>query len=101
MVEGLYAGPAPREQATPQCLSVGVLDRISSPRIRPPRKYARRFDRRTLGELPTIDLPDEGRRLYHAQLCYKPFQSLHRVVFVLDATSIPQRPNQSRPSPPA
>ncbi len=33
-----------------------------------PRKYAGRLDRRTLGRLPHIDLPDEGLRLYPVQL---------------------------------
>ena len=54
-----------------------------------PRKYAGRFDRRRLGELPLVELPDEGPRLYHAQLYYKPFQKLLRVVFVLDADADP------------
>ncbi|MYC62555.1 MAG: transposase [Caldilineaceae bacterium SB0661_bin_34] len=54
-----------------------------------PRKYAGRFDRTRLGELPAVDLPDEGTRLYHAPLYYKPFQKLLRVVFVLDADADP------------
>ena len=54
-----------------------------------PRKYAGRFDRTCLGERPVIELPDEGQRLYHAQLYYKPFQKLLRVVFVLEADEDP------------
>ena len=54
-----------------------------------PRKYAGRFDRTRIGELPAVDLPDEGRRLYHAPLYYKPFQQLLRVVFVLEADANP------------
>ena len=54
-----------------------------------PRKYAGRFDRTRSGELPVVELPDEGRRLYHAQLYYKPFGKLLRVVFVLDADEDP------------
>ena len=42
-----------------------------------------------IGELPLIELPDEGLRLYHAQLYYKPFQKLLRVVFVLDEDDDP------------
>ena len=38
-----------------------------------------------LPELPTIDLRDEDKLLYHAQLICKLFKSLLRVVFVLDA----------------
>ena len=60
-----------------------------------PRKYAGRFDRTRLGELPVIELRDEGQRLYHAQLYYKPFQKLLRVVFVLDADADPA---QDRPT---
>ena len=40
-----------------------------------PRKYAGRFDRARIGELP-----DEGKRLYHTQLYDKPFKKLLRVV---------------------
>ena len=54
-----------------------------------PRKYAGRFDRTRIGALPAVELPDEGKRLYHAQLHYKPFQRLLRVVFVLDAHADP------------
>ncbi len=50
-----------------------------------PRKYAGRCDRTRLGELPAVTLRDEGRRLYPAQLYYKPFRKRLRVVFVLDA----------------
>jgi hypothetical protein len=59
-----------------------------------PRKYAGRFDRARIPELPAVDLEDEGQRLYHAQLYYKPFQLLLRVVFVLD---IDADPEQARP----
>ena len=54
-----------------------------------PRKYAGRWDRRTLGSLPHIDLSEEGLRLYPAQLYYKPFQQLLQVVFVLDSEADP------------
>ena len=54
-----------------------------------PRKYAGRFDRARIGALPVVELPDEGKRLYHAQLYYKPFKKLLRVVFVLDADEDP------------
>lgn len=54
-----------------------------------PRKYAGRFDRTRIGELPVVELPGEGKRLYHAQLHYKPFQKLLRVVFVLEADADP------------
>ena len=54
-----------------------------------PRKYAGRFDRTRIGELPVVEPPDEGKRLYHAQLYYKPFGKLLRVVFVLDADADP------------
>ena len=54
-----------------------------------PRKYAGRFDRTRIGELPVVELPDEDKRLYHAQLYYKPFKQLLRVVFVLDADEDP------------
>ena len=54
-----------------------------------PRKYAGRFDRTRIGELPVVELPDEGKRLYHAQLICKPFGKLLRVVFVLDADADP------------
>ena len=54
-----------------------------------PRKYAGRFDRTRIGELPVVELPDEGKRLYHAQLYYKPFGKLLRVVFVLGADEDP------------
>ena len=54
-----------------------------------PRKYAGRFDRACIGELPVVALPDEGKRLYHTQLYYKPFKQLLRVVFVLDADDDP------------
>ena len=36
-----------------------------------------------------LELPDAGKRLYHAQLHYKPFRKLLRVVFVLDADEDP------------
>ena len=39
--------------------------------------------------MPTVDLPDEGTRLYHAQLYYKPFQQRLRGVFVLEADADP------------
>ena len=52
------------------------------------RKYAGRCDRRLGGRLRT-DLLDEGRRLYHAQLCYKPFGHLLNGVFVLDTDAGP------------
>ena len=54
-----------------------------------PRKYAGRFDRTRIGELPAVEPPDEDKRLYHAQLYYKPFKQLLRVVFVLDADEDP------------
>ena len=54
-----------------------------------PRKYAGRFDRTRLGELPAVELRDEGQRLYHAQLYYKPFKKLLQVVFVLEADADP------------
>ena len=54
-----------------------------------PRKYAGRFDRTRIGELPAVELPDAGRRLHHAQLYYKPFGKLLGVVFVLDADEDP------------
>ena len=54
-----------------------------------PRKYAGRFDRTGIGKRPAVDLPDEGNRLYHAQLYYKPFKQLLRVVFVLDVDENP------------
>ena len=54
-----------------------------------PRKYAGHFDRARIGDLPVVELPDEGKRLYHAQLYYKPFGKLLRVVFVLDADEDP------------
>ena len=56
-----------------------------------PRKYAGRFDRARIGDLPVVELPDEGRRLYHAQLYYKPFKKLLRVVFVLDVDDDPAK----------
>jgi len=59
-----------------------------------PRKYAGRFDRSRIGELPLIELPDEGPHLYHAQLYYKPFRKLLRVVFVLDADADPAEETQ-------
>ena len=55
-----------------------------------PRKYAGRFDRADIPALPTVDLEDEGRRLHHAQLYYKPFKRLLRVVFVLDIDADPE-----------
>ncbi len=55
-----------------------------------PRKYAGRFDRAGIPDLPAVDLEDEGRRLHHAQLYYKPFQRLLRVVFVLDIDADPE-----------
>ena len=54
-----------------------------------PRKYAGRFDRARIGDLPMIELADEDKRLYHAQLHCKPFKKLLRVVFVLDADDDP------------
>ena len=60
-----------------------------------PRKYAGRFDRATIPDLPAIDLEDEGKRLHHAQLYYKPFKCLLRVVFVLD---IDADPEEARPT---
>ena len=54
-----------------------------------PRKYAGRFDRAGIGDLPVVELPDEDKRLYHAQLYYKPFGKLLRVVFVLGADEDP------------
>ena len=53
------------------------------------RQYAGRFDRSRIGELPMIELRDEGKRLYHAQMYYKPFQKLLRVVLVLDEDADP------------
>ena len=55
-----------------------------------PRTYAGRCDRRRLGELPLIELRDEGQRLYHALLICKPFQKRLRVVFVRDADTDPE-----------
>ena len=49
-----------------------------------PRKHAGRFDRARIGELP-----DEGKRLHHAHLHYKPFRKLLQVVFVLNADEDP------------
>ena len=57
-----------------------------------PRKFAGCFDRTPIDELPATDLPDEGQRLYPAPLCYKPFQCLLQVVFVLDADTDPAAP---------
>ena len=54
-----------------------------------PRKYAGRFDHARISELPAVELPDEGKRLHHAQLYYKPFKKLLWVVFVLDADADP------------
>ena len=59
-----------------------------------PRKYAGRFDRAAIPDLPAVDLEDEGTRLHHAQLYYKPFKRLLRVVLVLDADADPE---QARP----
>ena len=36
-----------------------------------------------------IELRDEGKHLYHAQLYYKPFQKLLRVALVLDEDADP------------
>ena len=60
-----------------------------------PRKYAGRFDRARIPDLPAVDLEDEGKRLHHAQLYYKPFKCLLRVVFVLD---IDADPEEARPT---
>ena len=60
-----------------------------------PRKYAGCFDRADIPELPAVALEDEGKRLHHAQLYYKPFKCLLRVVFVLDADADPE---QARPT---
>ena len=44
------------------------------------------MDARTrIPDLSAIDLRDEGKRLYHVWLYYKPFKSLLQVVFVLNA----------------
>ncbi len=59
-----------------------------------PRKYAGRCDRSRIGELPLIELRDEGQRLYHAQLMCKPFQKLLRVVFVQDEDAAPAAETQ-------
>lgn len=87
-------GPVSREQAAPQRLPVVPWTGPHLPELGRPGKYAGRFDPCTLGELPTIDLSDEGRQLYHAQLYYKPFQSLYQAVFALNTTPIPQRPDR-------
>ncbi len=46
--------------------------------------------RARIPDLPTLDLEDEGRRLHHAQLHYKPFKFLLWVVFVLDIDADPK-----------
>ena len=43
-----------------------------------------------------LDLRDEGKRLHHAQLYYKPFQCLLQVVFVLDSDAEPEKARPTR-----
>ena len=90
MVEGLHLVSKLR------CNAVLWVPYTGLPRKGPgrPRKHAGRFDRARIPELPAIDLSDEGRRLHHTQLYYKPFQRLLRVVFVLD---IDADPEEARP----
>jgi hypothetical protein len=75
-----------------RCNAVLWMPYTGLPRQSPgrPRKYAGRFDRAGIPELPAVDLEDEGKRLHHAQLYYKPFQCLLRVVFVLDMDVDPE-----------
>ena len=72
---------------------MGALHRLAAQGARP-RKYAGRFDRADIPDLPAVALEDEGWRLHHAQLICKPFKRLLRVVFVLD---IDADPEEARP----
>ncbi len=95
MVEGLQARGLELVSKL-RCNAVLWVPYTGLPRKGPgrPRKYAGRFDRADIPALPAVDLEDEGRRLYHAQLYYKPFKCLLRVVFVLD---IDADPEEARP----
>ncbi len=75
-----------------RCNAVPWVPWTAPPTGRPgrPRKYAGRFDRADIPDLPAVDLEDEGRQLHHAQLYYKPFKCLLRVVFVLDMDADPE-----------
>ena len=57
-----------------------------------PRTYAGRFDRAGIPDLPAVDLEDEGRRLHHAQLYYKPLGAC-----CAWSSSWTARPTRSRP----
>lgn len=96
MVEGLQARGLELVSKL-RCNAVLWVPYTGLPRKGPgrPRKYAGRFDRADIPALPAVDLEDEGRRLYHAQLYYKPFKCLLRVVFVLD---IDADPEEARPT---
>ena len=80
-----------------RCNAVLWVPWTAPPTGRPgrPRKYAGRFDRADIPDLPAVALEDEGKRLHHAQLYYKPFKRLLRVVFVLD---IDADPEEARPT---
>ena len=68
---------------------MGALSRAAQRPARSSAQVRQSLRPRPLGELPAVELPDEGKRLHHAQLYYKPFQQLLRVVFVLEADADP------------
>ena len=73
MVEGLQARSLELVSKL-RCNAVLWVPYTGLPRKGPgrPRKGPGRFDRTRIPERPAVDLADEGRRLHHAQLYYKP-----------------------------